>query len=99
MADQNESHGGEGFPSNRGRAAGPTRGAARKREGGDQKLPLCARRGVAWLWLIDPRDQTLDVYQLREGAWSLRRSFGAEATIRAEPFEAVEIPLARIWLP
>jgi Uma2 family endonuclease len=63
------------------------------------KLPVYARLGVAWLWLIDPRDQTLDVYQLREGAWSLRRSFSAEAAIRADPFEAVEIPLARMWLP
>jgi Uma2 family endonuclease len=63
------------------------------------KLPVYARVGVAWLWLIDPRDQTLEVYQLREGAWSLRRSFGAEARIRAEPFEAAEIPLARMWFP
>ena len=62
------------------------------------KLPFYARAGVEWLWLIDSRDQTLDVYRLRDGAWSLLRSFGEEATIRAAPFEALEIPLARLWV-
>jgi hypothetical protein len=43
--------------------------------------------------------ETLEVFQLREGAWSLRRSFGSDVAIRSEPFEAIEIPLARLWLP
>ncbi len=63
------------------------------------KLPFYARVGVRWLWLVDPRDQTLDVYELREGKWVLLRSLGAEESARIEPFEAIEIPLARMWLP
>ncbi len=63
------------------------------------KLPFYARVGVRWLWLVDPRDQTIDVYQLHDSRWSLLRSFGEEATMRAEPFDAIEIPLARLWLP
>jgi Uma2 family endonuclease len=63
------------------------------------KLPFYARVGVPWIWLVDTRDQTLQVLELRDGAWSLRGSFGPDAVIRAEPFEAIEIPLARMWLP
>ena len=61
------------------------------------KLPFYARALVPWLWLIDPRDQTLEVYQLRDAAWSLRGTFGPEANVRAEPFEAIEIPLPKLW--
>ena len=46
----------------------------------------------------DPRDQTIDVYSLRERRWSLLHSFAAEPTMLAEPFEAIEIPLARLWV-
>ena len=63
------------------------------------KLPFYARVGVPWLWLVDPRDHTLDVYRLHEGKWVLLRSFGEEASARIEPFDAIEIPLGRMWLP
>jgi Uma2 family endonuclease len=63
------------------------------------KLPFYARVGVPWIWLVDTRDQTLQVLELRDGAWSLRGALGPDAVVRAEPFEAIEIPLARMWLP
>ncbi len=61
-----------------------------------KKLPFYARVGVPWLWLVDPRDQTLEVFQLRDGGWLLRRSIGPGGPVRAEPFEAVEIPLQQL---
>ena len=33
------------------------------------KMPLYARYGVPYAWLIDPGEQTLEVYRLDDGTW------------------------------
>ena len=33
------------------------------------KMLLYARYGVPYVWLIDPGQQTLEVYRLDDGAW------------------------------
>jgi|GEM_PF-3380936 len=33
------------------------------------KMPLYARYGVRYAWLIDPAERTLEVYRLDAGAW------------------------------
>jgi Uma2 family endonuclease len=62
------------------------------------KMPAYARHGVAWLWLVDPLDQTIEVYRLAGGHWTMLGVHGGDETVRLEPFDAVEIPLARLWL-
>jgi Uma2 family endonuclease len=63
-----------------------------------KKLPFYARVGVRWCWLVDSRDQTLEVRELEQGAWVVRATASDEALIRLPPFEAIEIPLARLWI-
>jgi Uma2 family endonuclease len=63
------------------------------------KFPVYARVGVPWLWVVDPREQTLEVRKLAAGVWTVHEVFGAEAEIRAEPFAAIALPLGRMWLP
>jgi Uma2 family endonuclease len=63
------------------------------------KFPFYARVGVPWLWVVDPREQTLEVRKLAAGVWTVPEVFGAEAEIRAEPFAAIALPLGRMWLP
>ncbi len=63
-----------------------------------KKFPFYAREGVPWLWVIDPRQRTLEVRELRDGAWSVRSTHGDEERVRLPPFEAIEIPLARMWI-
>jgi Uma2 family endonuclease len=64
-----------------------------------RKFPFYARIGVPWLWVIDPQQRTLEVRELREGAWSVRSTHGDEERVRLPPFEAIEIPLSRMWIP
>jgi Uma2 family endonuclease len=63
-----------------------------------KKFPFYARVGVAWLWVVDPREHTLEVRQLRDGAWSVVATHGDEERVRLPPFEEVEIPIARMWV-
>jgi Uma2 family endonuclease len=60
------------------------------------KLPIYARAGVPFVWLVDPIAQTLEV--LRLGSHDmLLAAHGAASVIRAEPFEAIELELAAVW--
>lgn len=63
-----------------------------------KKMPVYAQFGVAYAWLIDPRDKTLDIYSLESGRWSLLGSFVENDKVRAEPFLEIEINLADLWL-
>jgi Uma2 family endonuclease len=62
------------------------------------KLPKYAQHGVAWAWLVDPSLQTLEIFRLVEGRWSLESTHAGDEVIRAEPFAAVEFLLGDLWL-
>jgi Uma2 family endonuclease len=61
------------------------------------KVPFYARAGVKHCWLVDPIAQTLEVLRLEGGQWVLAQSFGGDETVRAEPFDAIELPLKALW--
>jgi Uma2 family endonuclease len=62
------------------------------------KMPIYAREGVAHLWLVDPIARTLEVYRLTAEGWLLVGVHEGAAKVRAEPFDAVELDLAPLWL-
>ena len=63
------------------------------------KMPVNARYKVAHAWLIDPSLHTLEVFRLEGTRWSLIGTWADSARVRAEPFDAVEIPLESLWVP
>lgn len=63
-----------------------------------RKFPFYARVGVPWLWVVDPPARTVDVRELRDGAWSVQATLGDEERVRVAPFGEIEIPLARMWV-
>lgn len=63
------------------------------------KMPLYARNRVGHLWLLDPVLQTLEVYRLEGERWVSIGTFGGDAKVRAEPFDAVELDLTMVWGP
>ena len=65
----------------------------------DETIPFYARVGVPWFWVVDPRDRTVEVRRLESERWSIVATFVDTETMRAPPFEEVEIPLARLWAP
>jgi Uma2 family endonuclease len=63
-----------------------------------KKLPIYAREDVPNVWLIDPLQQTLEVLRLVSQRWSLVATHAADAKVRAEPFDAIELALRALWL-
>lgn len=61
------------------------------------KMPKYAANGVAHLWLIDPTLKTLEVYRLENGRWLLLATHAEDEIVRAEPFDAIALPLATLW--
>ena len=62
------------------------------------KLPVYAQKGITHVWLVDPLARTLEVLRLESGRYSIIAVHSANDRVRAEPFEAVELDLARWWL-
>lgn len=62
------------------------------------KTRIYAQHSVPWLWMVDPLAESLEVFELREGYWVLVQAFAGKETVRARPFEAVELDLARWWI-
>ena len=64
----------------------------------DKKLPYYARHRVRHVWLVDPIDKRLEVHSLDdEGHWRAVRIYQGDATVRAEPFDAIELELSALW--
>ncbi len=62
------------------------------------KMPVYAREGVRHAWLLDPVTRMLEVYTLDPaGRWSTPVRYGGGDTVRAIPFDAVELDLSDIW--
>jgi Uma2 family endonuclease len=61
------------------------------------KLPVYAREGVTHVWFVNPRVQTLEVLRLEHGTWIVVATFDGDASVRAEPFDAVPLDLFRLW--
>lgn len=65
----------------------------------DKKLPLYARHGVRYVWLVDPIAQMLEVHTLDDDRrWREVRIFEGGVHVRAEPFAAVELDLSALWV-
>lgn len=63
-----------------------------------KKLAIYAREGVAHAWLIDPIQLTLEVLRLDGGHWVIAGIHAGNDEVRAEPFDATTLPLARLWV-
>ncbi|CAL1238957.1 Uma2 family endonuclease [Candidatus Methylocalor cossyra] len=59
----------------------------------NEKLPLYARYGVPFVWLVDPDARWLEALQREGGAYRPVGRFGPGEAISAPPFEAVAFHL------
>lgn len=62
-----------------------------------KKLPLYAAHGVSHAWLLDPLARSLEVFRLEHGRWSVLSTHAGAVSVRAEPFDAVEVDLGELW--
>lgn len=61
------------------------------------KLPFYARAGVAHAWLVDPLNETLEVFALDGDTWRVAGLYQGDATVHAAPFGAVALCLTWLW--
>lgn len=61
------------------------------------KRAVYAMQGVAHLWFVDPEARTLEVLSLDGASYRVSAVFSADAKVRAEPFDAIELDLAALW--
>jgi Uma2 family endonuclease len=62
-----------------------------------KKRRIYRREAVSHLWYADPRDRSLEIWQLVDGRWVELATYEGDAVVRAPPFEAVELKLAALW--
>jgi Uma2 family endonuclease len=63
------------------------------------KMPLYARYGVPFAWLVDPMARTLEAYELEAEDWREVGRFSDADQVAIAPFEVVTLDLDGLWLP
>jgi len=61
-------------------------------------MPVYAREGVAYLWLVDPIAHTIESFRRDGELWVLLGVHGDAPAARIAPFDALELTLTRWWL-
>jgi Uma2 family endonuclease len=62
-----------------------------------KKLAIYAREAVGHAWLINPIARTLEALRRYGDGWLLIATHAADAVVRVEPFEAIELDLLLLW--
>lgn len=63
----------------------------------EEKMPLYARYGVRFAWLVDPKTHTLEAYKLIDEKWESLGIFRDDDTACVEPFDQIVIYLSDLW--
>jgi Uma2 family endonuclease len=61
------------------------------------KMPVYARHGVPYLWLVDPFAHTLEAFALRDGCWTVIGLFQERDRVTVEPFVEIALALDGLW--
>jgi Uma2 family endonuclease len=61
------------------------------------KMPLYARAGVAFAWLVSPRMRSVEAYRSVDRNWVVIGSYRDAERARIEPFDALELELGTLW--
>lgn len=62
------------------------------------KLRIYAEHEVGHLWFAHPGHRTVEILRRQGSQWLTLAVHGDDDVVRAEPFEDVEIDLARLWI-
>jgi Uma2 family endonuclease len=64
-----------------------------------RKLPRYAYHEIEYAWIVDPIARMLEVFRRNGEHFAAIAAFEGEEVVRAEPFDAIEIDLATVWIP
>jgi Uma2 family endonuclease len=62
-----------------------------------QKRAIYAREQVAYAWLVEPIARTIEVLRLERSRWTILDTHSGLGSVRAQPFEAIELDLSLLW--
>lgn len=62
-----------------------------------EKMPIYASAGIGFAWLVHPHRRTLEAFKLHGGRWVSIAALKDADRARIEPFDAIELDLARLW--
>ncbi len=62
-----------------------------------RKMPVYAREGVQFAWLLEPIQRTLEVFELQGKQWRTVATWEGDVKVRAVPFDAIELELSSLW--
>lgn len=63
-----------------------------------KKLPVYLQAGVAYAWLVDPLNRSIEALRREADRWVVIGNFPGDTPARIEPFEAHELDLRTLWL-
>lgn len=61
------------------------------------KMRIYGEEKVAYLWLIDPRQQLLEAFQYLERGWTRLGGWFSDDRVSVPPFDAISLSLADLW--
>ena len=61
------------------------------------KQRIYGSAGIPHMWIIDPRLQMLEVFELRDGYWTDIWAWNSDDEVHASPFDAISFCLADLW--
>ena len=62
-----------------------------------KKMAAYARAGLPWIWIADPDQRTVEVYQLDNARWALVGCYGVEDTLAMQPFDETVVVVADLF--
>ncbi len=62
-----------------------------------EKMPVFAKYGVRYCWLVDPVIKTLEAYELKDEKWVLLVTLDKDKMVSVSPFDVTEFSLADLW--
>jgi Uma2 family endonuclease len=62
------------------------------------KLKIYAREHVPHVWFVDPLAETLELLKLDGDTYRILNVFSGKASVRIEPFDAIEFDLGALWM-
>jgi len=63
------------------------------------KLPLYARYGVSYAWVVEPIEHVVEAYRLEAYEWLEVGCYVGTAQAAIPPFAAVPLDLGSLWMP
>ncbi|MBA3393670.1 MAG: Uma2 family endonuclease [Deltaproteobacteria bacterium] len=62
-----------------------------------EKMPLYASVGIRHAWLVQAKSRSIEAFRLHDGMWLAIGVYRDAGKARIEPFDAIELDLARLW--